>query len=78
MGRQFNLTCTYVNLDRHTGNYNSVAREVHVHIEGSLMLCFCGAEIYCANLIVLITEHLNRWHHSKSRDLTQQIQAIIS
>jgi hypothetical protein len=37
-------------------------QEVHIHVEGSFMLCFCGTEIYCADLIVLITDHLSRWH----------------
>jgi hypothetical protein len=35
--------------------YRYVSKEVRI-------LCFFGAEIYYANLIVLSTYHLNHWH----------------
>jgi hypothetical protein len=51
---------------RHTFRWQAVqphstrsASACHREVQYSV---FCGAEIYCANLIVLITEHLNRWH----------------
>ena len=32
--------------------YNRISHDVHAHVAGSSTICFCGAEIYYAKLIV--------------------------
>jgi hypothetical protein len=36
--------------------YNRIARKVQAHVEGSLVLCFCGAAIYCAKYHLKVLE----------------------